>query len=116
MAAGKLAFSEQRFLVWGNEEGPSYAGLVDKETSETGFTKRQRERYQPVVFRNCACALISDTGTYSSLQDFRRTSKGSERRDIEIFETKSEFCKRCQFVRLAEAILCVLYASKRCKK
>ena len=90
MAAGKLVFSEQRFLVWENNEGPSHAGIADKETSEIGLAKGQRERSQPVVdeeiapapefhtqvvFRNCACAQISDTGTYSSLQDFRRTSK-----------------------------------------
>ena len=35
VAAGKLVFSEQRFVALETEEGPSYAGVVDKETSET---------------------------------------------------------------------------------
>ena len=46
MAAGKFAFSEQRFVVLENEEGPSYAGIVDKERSETGLAKRQKDLNQ----------------------------------------------------------------------
>ena len=46
VAAGKLVFSEQRFVVLENEEGPTYAGVVDKKTSETDLAKRQKDLNQ----------------------------------------------------------------------
>ena len=47
MAAGKLFFS--KFVVLENEEGPSYTGIVDKDTTETDLANRKSQRSQPVV-------------------------------------------------------------------
>ena len=46
-------------MVLENEEGPSYAGVVGKETSETDLAKRQRS--QPVVDEEIAPAPVFQT-------------------------------------------------------
>ena len=39
-------YFQKRFVVLENEEGPSYDGVVDKETSETDLAKGQNDLNQ----------------------------------------------------------------------
>ena len=36
-------------MVLENEEGPSYTGIADKDTTETDLANRKSQRSQPVV-------------------------------------------------------------------
>ena len=84
MAAGHFAFSGQRFVVLENEEGPSYARVVDKETSETGLAKT--EISQPVVDEEIAPVPVFQTQElkvpYNSLEELPKGLRD------ELFETK----------------------------
>ena len=90
MAAGKYEVLEPRFVVFKNEEGPSYAGVVDKETSETGLAKT--ETSQPVVDEEIAPVPVFQTHEikvpYNSLEELPKGLRD------ELFKTKSESSKR----------------------
>ena len=102
VATGHFAFSEQRFVILENEEGQSYARVVDKVTLETGLAKT--EISQPVVDKEIAPVPVFQTQElkvpYNSLDELPKGLRD------ELFETKSESSKRWQIVRLAEAIIC----------
>ena len=54
-------FQRWKLVVLENEEGPSYAGIIDKDTTEIDFANRKSQRSQPVVDEVIVPAPISQT-------------------------------------------------------
>ena len=79
MAAGKLVFSERKFVVLENEEGPSYAGIVDRDTTETDIANRTSQRSPHVVDQVIVPAPVFQTQEvitpYKSLEELPKGLK-----------------------------------------